>query len=159
MDFRDRLRQATQKGASARAEKAFSDAADAASEEEQRRRHSQHRLALTDHIEERLQELADGLPGFKVEAVMSERGWGAAASRDDAGRSGRQRDNLYSRLELLVSSFNEFQVVDIAAKGAIRNKETFSRTHYQAIAEFDEQEFKSLIDRWVLDYAGQYAGV
>lgn len=159
MDFRDRLRQVTQKGATARAEKAFADAAEAATEEELKRRHSQHRLALTDHIETRLKELADGLPGFKVETVMEERGWGAAVSRDDAGRSGRKADNLYSRLELVVSGFNEFHVVDVAAKGAIRNKETYSRTHYQAIAEFDEAEFKELIDRWVLDYAEQYAGV
>ena len=90
---------------------------------------------------------------------MEDRGWGAAVSRDDTGRTARKADNLYSRLELVVTGFNEFHVMDVAAKGAIRNKETFSRTHYQPIAEFDQQEFKELIDRWVLDYAEQYAGV
>lgn len=158
MDFSERLKRATQRGHSARAEKEFEAAAEALSEEEQRRRHSQHRLTLTDHIEKRLRELADNVPGFKLETLVEERGWGAGLSRDDLVVAGKKRQNLYSRLQLLVGPFNEFHVVDVTAKGAIRNKENFHRTHHKPIAEFDAEEFEDLIDRWVLDYAEQYAG-
>lgn len=127
------------------------------SEEEQRRRHSQHRLALTEHIELRLKELADSLPGFKYENLVEERGWGGGLHRDDLVLSRGKRQNLYSRLQLLVGPFNEFHVVDVTAKGAIRNKESFGRTHHKPIADLDEDEFKELIDRWVLDYAEAYA--
>lgn len=157
MDFSERLKRATQRGHSTRAEKELAAAADAMSEEEQRRRHSQARLSLTEHIETRLKELADNLPGFKFENVVEERGWGSALSRDDLVMARGKRQNLYSRLQLLVGSFNEFHVVDVTAKGAVRNKEGFSRTHHKPIAEFDEDDFKELIDRWVLDYAEQYA--
>ena len=159
MDFSERLKRATQRGASARAEKAFEEAAEAMSEEEQKRLHSSHRLALTDHIETRLKELADNLPGFLLETIVEESGWGAAISRDDLQMQRGKRENLFSRLRIVVSPFNEFHVVDAAAKGAIRNKENFTRNHYQTIAEFDSAGFKELIDRWVLDYAEQYAGV
>ncbi|MEQ8849233.1 hypothetical protein [Botrimarina sp.] len=157
MDFSERLKRATQRGHSTRAEKELEAAAEALSEEEQRRRHSQHRLTLTEHIEKRLRELADNVPGFKLQTLVEDRGWGAGLSRDDLVVSRGKRRNLYSRLQLLVGPFNEFHVVDVTAKGAIRNKENFTRTHHRPIAEFDEEEFKDLIDRWVLDYAEQYA--
>lgn len=157
MDFSERLKRATQRGHSARAEKELEAAADALSEEEQRRLHSQHRLALTEHLEMRLRELADNLPGFKFQTLVEERGWGASVSRDDLVVERGKRRNLYSRLQLLVGSFNEFHVIDVTAKGAIRNKENFTRTHHKPITGFDEDEFKELIDRWVLDYAEQYA--
>lgn len=159
MDFSERLKRATQRGASARAERAFEEAAEALSEEEQKRRHSQHRMALTDHIEHRLKELADNLPGFRYETIVDDRGWGAGLTRDDLTVRRGRRDNLFSRLRLVVESFNEFHVVAVEAKGTIRNKDNFSRNHYQSIAEFDDEVFKDLIDRWVLDYAEQYAGV
>ena len=113
---------------------------------------------LTDHIETRLKELADNLPGFQFETIVDDRGWGAGLTRDDLTVGRGKRNNLFSRVQLVVSSFNEFHVVDVAAKGTIRNKENFSRNHYQRIAEFDDEVFKDLIDRWVLDYAEQYAG-
>ena len=146
-------------GAHARAEKAFEEAAEALSEEEQKRRHSGYRLQLTEHIEMRLKELTDSLPGFRFETVVEESGWGGAVTRDDFASGRGKRENLFSRLRIVVSSFNEFHVVDLSAKGTVRNKENFSRNHYQAIADFDPDMFKELIDRWVLDYAEQYAGV
>lgn len=157
MDFSERLKRATQRGHSARAEKELEAAADAMSEEEQRRLHTQHRLMLTEHIEQRMRDLADNLPGFKLESLAEERGWGTGISRDDLVVNRGKRQNLYSRLQILVGSFNEFHVVDINAKGAIRNKENFVRTHHKPIADFDEDEFRQLIDRWVLDYAEAYA--
>ncbi|TWT96612.1 hypothetical protein Pla108_23810 [Botrimarina colliarenosi] len=157
MDFSERLKRATQRGHSLRAEKEFEAAADALSEEEQRRLHSQHRLLLTEHIEIRLRELADNLPGFKLESLVEDRGWGSGIHRDDLIVVRGKRQNFYSRLQLLVGPFNEFHVIDVTAKGAIRNKESFSRTHHKPIADFDEEEFRQLIDRWVLDYAEDYA--
>lgn len=158
MDFSERLKRAAQRGHSARAEKELEAAAEAMSEEELRRQHSQYRLALTEHIEQRLKDLADSLPGFKYENVVEERGWGSSLSRDDLAISRGKRQNLYSRLQVLVGPFNEYHVVDINAKGAIRNKESFSRTHHKPIAEVDQDDFEQLIDRWVLDYAEAYAG-
>ena len=159
MDFSERLKKATQRGAAARAEQAFEAAADALSEEEQKRLHSKHRLALTDHIESCLRALADSQPGFRYETVVDEKAWGAALTRDDTHLKRGKRDNLFSRLRVVVGTFNEYHVVDISAKGTVRNKDSFTRNHYRPIAEFVETEFKELIERWVLDYAEQYAGV
>ena len=103
--------------------------------------------------------MGDNLPGFRFETIVDDRGWGAGISRDDLKLGRGKRENLFSRLQLVVSSFNEFHVVDVSAKGAIRNKESFTRSHYQPIAEFESEEFFKLIDLWVLDYAEQYAGV
>lgn len=158
MDFSERLKRATQRGESSRAEKAFAEAAEALTEEEQKRRHSKFRMELTEHIEQRLKELSDNLPGFKMETIVDDRGWGSGVSRDDLVMAGGKRQNLFSRLQITVSSFNEFHVVAAAAKGAVRNKEGFTRNHYQPIAEFDAEAFCGILDRWVLDYAEQYAG-
>ncbi len=158
MDFSERLKRATERGTSSRAEKAFEAAAEAMTEEEQKRRHSQHRLILTEHIELRLKELADNLPGFRIETIVDDRGWGSGLNRDDVVMNRGKRQNLFSRLQIVVSSFNEFHVIDAAAKGAIRNKEGFTRNHYQPISEFDAEAFCALLDRWILDYAEQYAG-
>ncbi len=158
MDFNERLKRATQRGTSARADKVFSDAAEALSEEAQKRLHSQHRHALTEHIEKRLGDLVENLPGFRMEAVVGERGWGTEISRDDLSLGRGKRQNLFSRLQILVGPFSKYHVMDITAKGAIRNKECFSRNHFQPIEEFDPESFEELVDRWVLDYAEQYAG-
>ncbi len=157
MNFRDRLEQAAQRGRSQRSVRANEEAARALSEEECKRRHASHRRGLTDHIERCLKQLADGFPGFQLQAVMEERGWGAAVVRDDVGLDGGKRKSLYSRLQVIVGPFTEYRVLAIEAKGTIRNKETFSRHHYQSLAEVDDARFRELIELWVLDYAEMYA--
>lgn len=157
MDFRERLQRATQRGRQARDAKARDEAAKALSEEECRRLHSTYRLTLTDHIETCLKQLAENFPGFHYEAVMSERGWGGAVRRDDLAIVGGRRDNLFSRLELVVSPHNQYHVIDVSAKGAVRNKENFTRNHYQLLKDADLDAFKNLIEQWTLDYAEQYA--
>ena len=62
-----------------------------------------NRLALSDHIEKCLRELADNFPGFRVETIVDENGWGAVAKRDDVGLAGGRRDNFFSRLQIVVS--------------------------------------------------------
>jgi hypothetical protein len=157
MEFRERLQKATERGKQARTAELRAAAAQAMSEEECRRRHSEYRLALSDHIERCLRELADNFPGFRLETLMDEWGWGAAANRDDVGIEDGRRVNLFSRLQVAVGPYNKYHVLDILAKGTVRNKETFSRNHYQRLAEVDLERFRELIEQWVLDYAEMYA--
>jgi len=157
MSFRERLQRAAERGKQARDAQANEAAAKALSEEECRRLHSQYRLALTDHIEKCLRELADSLPGFSLETVMGDSGWGSAVSRDDVGLGGGRRGNYFSRLQLVVSPYNQYHVLDLAAKGAVRNKEVLSRNHYQRLSDVDLESFRELIELWVLDYAELYS--
>ncbi|MEM9185457.1 MAG: hypothetical protein AAGB00_03065 [Planctomycetota bacterium] len=157
MDFRERLQNAANRGARARSARETAEAAEALSEEECRRLHSQHRLELSDHIEACIQQLADNFPGFRVETIVDDKGWGAGVSRDDLGIRGGKRNNFFSRLQVVVEPFNSYQVVAIGAKGAVRNKESFTRNHYDAIGDYDAARFKELIETWVLDYAELYA--
>ena len=122
-----------------------------------RRRHSQYRLELTDHIEKLLSEMGDNFPGFRIETVVDESGWGAAVSRDDFRMEGGKRGTFFSRLKLVVSPYNTYHVLDINAKGTVRNKELLSRNHYQRLADVDLQSFRELLEQWVLDYAELYA--
>jgi hypothetical protein len=157
MDFRERIQKATERGKQARAEQLHAAAAQALSEEECRRRHSDYRLELTEHIERCLAELADNFPGFRRETIVDERGWGAGVSRDDMGLAEARRVNLFSRLQIVVAPFNKYRVLELGAKGTVRNKEVFSRNHYQRLSEVDSDSFRELIELWVLDYAEMYA--
>jgi hypothetical protein len=104
-----------------------------------------------------LRKLADHFPGFRYESVLSEAGWGAKISRDDLAFSTDRRESRYSRLELLIRPLGPAQIVELAAKGTVRNKEVFNRTHYQQLSEVDVDSFSEMIDLWVLEYAEQYA--
>lgn len=157
MDFKDRLRQATERGHQQRqAEQARQQAA-VGTEEEYKRRHAAARRTLTDHVETCLEQLAENFPGFRYQNVVDERGWGGAVTRDDLQLTGGKRANLYSRLQILITPYNEFRVLDMVAKGAVRNKENFSRNHYSELDNVDLDEFQTLIEKWVLDYAQRYA--
>ena len=157
MDFRERLHRASERGQRAKDVEAREAAARALSEEECRRLHSTNRLALLDHIEKCLNELADNFPGFRVETVVDNNGWGSVAKRDDVGLSRGRSDNFFSRFQLLVSPANKYHVLDVVAKGTIRNKEVFSRNFYQPLGEVDLDRFRELIEQWVLEYAEMYA--
>ena len=160
MKFQDRLQKAIDRGHRSRDERQREQAAEALSEEECKRLHSQYRLELTEHIEKVLHQLSDQFPGFQLETVMGDRGWGAAVVRDDVNLGRRnERDNLYSRLELVVRRYGPHQVLDLAAKGTARNKEIFKRNHFQGLSEVDLDGFHELVDLWVLQYAEQYAAM
>ena len=66
-------------------------------------------------------------------------------------------DNFFSRLRMVVSPHNKYHVLDVTAKGTIRNKEVFSRNHYQRLDDVDLDRFRELIEQWVLDYAELFA--
>ena len=157
MSFRERLQRATERGRRAKDAQQSEAAAKALSEEECRRLHSNLRLSLCDAIEKCLHDLADNFPGFRVETVVDPAGWGSVASRDDVGLAGRRSDNFFSRLRVVVSPHNKYHVLDVTAKGTVRNKEVFSRNHYQRLDDADLEQFQQLIESWVIDYAEQFA--
>ena len=157
MNFRERLQRATERGKQSRAAQLNEAAARALSEEECRRLHSQYRLTLTEYIENCLRELADNFPGFRLETIVDESGWGAAANRDDVNIGAGRRGTFFSRLQLLVAPYNKYRVLELIAKGTVRNKEVLSRNHYQRLDDVDVESFRELIELWVLDYAELYS--
>ena len=154
MDFQQRLEKAIERGQrtsdAARQEKAKA----ALSEEDLKRLHGNLRLPLTEHIERCLRELPGHFPGFQFESVLDDRGWGTAVSRDDVGAG---RRSLFSRLEMVIRPFSSYHVLELTAKGTIRNKELFNRSHYQRLTDADPESFHEMIDLWVLEYAELFA--
>jgi len=156
-DFDKRLEKAIRRGRRTSDARLQAEAEKALNEQELRRLHTQHRLALAEHVEACLKQLARQMPGFQFETVVSERGWGAALSRDDVGVESGKRRNFYSRLELAIRPLSEYFVLELTGKGTIRNREYFNRSHYQRLADVDFDSFVEMIDRWVLEYAELYA--
>ena len=158
MEFQDRLDRAIARGRRQSSDRAEEEALRALTEKELHRLHSQGRLELVDHIERCLRQLADRFPGFRFETIVDERGWGAVISRDDLRlQRGQPRTSCFSRLELLIMPVTSSMVLELAGKGTVCNREIFSRTQYQRLAEMDLPVFTNLIDVWVLEYAERYA--
>jgi hypothetical protein len=158
MDFEKRLEKAIQRGQRAGRVRAAAEAEKTLSVLELRRLHGQYRLDLAEHIEDCLKKLTDYLPGFRFGTVATDRGWGAAISRDDAARQPRaSRASVFSRLEMLVRPVSELYVLELVAKGTVKNREVFNRSHYQTLADVDLEAFRKLIDVWVLEYAEIYS--
>ena len=157
MDFDERLEKAIARGEKVREAQEREAAGRALTEEEFKRLHATLRLDLADHIEKCLQKLPDHFPGFRWESIVGDRGWGAACSRDDVALGDSGRRNWYSRLEVTVRPYSAAHVVEIAAKGTIRNKEVVARSQFQKLAESDVQSLRDAVDLWVLEYAEKYA--
>jgi hypothetical protein len=156
-DFEKRLEKAIRRGQRTSDARMRAETEKAVSEQELRRLHTQYRLTLSEHVEGCLKRLGQQLPGFRFETVVSERGWGAAVSRDDVGVEAGRRRNFYSRLELAIRPLSEYFVLELTGKGTIRNREHFNRSHYERLADVDLDSFVELIDHWVLEYAELYA--
>jgi hypothetical protein len=158
MDFEERLEKAIERGHRTGHARSQSEHEKALSDEELKRLHSQYRLQLSEHIERCLSALPGHFPGFRFETVVADRGWGAAVSRDDLAAGPRGRGaNYFSRLEMLIRPFSSYGVLELTAKGTIRNRELFNRSHYQRLTEVDPESFIGLIDLWVLEFAELYA--
>jgi hypothetical protein len=115
-------------------------------------------LKLCEHIEECVKRLPQHFPGFQYETIYGERGWGAACSRDDLRLSkGGGRSTNYSRLELTVRPFSSINVLELAGKATIHNKELFNRNFYEKLEDVDVAKFLELVDAWTLEYAELYA--
>ena len=157
MNFDDELRQAIERGQKRGETRAHEAAAKAMTEEEYRRLHSQTRLTLSEHIEACLKRLPNYFPGFQYETMYGDRGWGGACHRDDLVLRRGSRSTNYSRLEVTIRPYSSAHVLDLAAKGTIRNREVFNRNFFEELEAADEQKFRELIDVWVLEYAELYA--
>ena len=157
MDFHSRLQKAIERGHRRGDEQARAEIAKALSEEECKRLHSQYRLALSEHIESCIRELPRNFPGFRVETLYGERGWGAAGTRDDLALESGRRSEYFSRLEMTVRPYSPLHVLELTAKGTVRNKELFNRTHFQLLSDVDLDDFETRVDNWTLEYAELYA--
>jgi hypothetical protein len=157
VDFEKRLQRAIERGQAHREAKEREEAGRALTEEECKRLHAQYRLELSEHIERCLEKLPDHFPGFRFESLVGDRGWGGAVSRDDVGLGDGGRRSLYSRLEITVRPYSPLRVLDVAAKGTIRNREVFNRNQFQKLAEADTQLLRESIDLWIFEYAERYS--
>ena len=157
MSFDDQLKQAIERGKRRGDEQAREARAKALTEEEIRRLHTQYRLTLSEHIEACLKRLPLHFPGFQYETIYGDRGWGGACKRDDLRMNRGVRSSDYSRLEVTVRPHTALNVLEIAAKGTVRNKEVFNRTYYELVADVELAKFEQLVDAWVLEYAERFA--
>ncbi len=157
MDFQERLKKAIERGQHRGEEQARAEVGRGLNEEECKRLHSQYRLQLSEHIEKCISQLPKHFPGFRLETLYGDRGWGAAATRDDLAVETGRRAEYFSRFEMTVRPFSALQVLELSAKGTIRNKELFNRTHFQRLVEVALEEYESRIDNWTLEYAELYA--
>lgn len=157
MSFEQRLQKAIQRGRR-RNEAARREAeARALSTEELKRLHSKYRLQLSEQIERCIGQIPNHFPGFRTEMLYGEQGWGAACSRDDLRVYRGRRANDFSRVELTVRPLTDSHVLELAAKGTVRNKELMQRDYYEKIQDADLDKFMELIDIWVLEYAELFA--
>lgn len=157
MDFNQRLQKAIERGHRTGEAKAAAQRRRELNEEELKRLHLELRLPLSEHIENCLRQLPNHFPGFEYQTVMDERGWGGTANRDDLHVAGGRRRNLFSRLEMVIRPYSSLHVLELAAKGTVRNKELFNRTHFQQLVDADDTTFMEMIDLWALEYAELYA--
>ena len=160
MDFEQRLQKAIDRGERSRTVRDRAEIERQMTAEEIRSRHSSARTDLSDTIETCLHKLSDHFPGFQYQSLIGSDGWGAKVSREDIRlQSGRGSAGLYSRLEMVVTPLGSAPIVEILAKGTIRNREVFHRRHYQRLEELDLTVLQQMIEQWVLEYAEQYAAV
>lgn len=158
MDFEDELQKAIQRGQDRTAARSTAKKQAEASKEDIRNRHNVFRLNLSDHIESCLKQLAQHFPGFDFEVLYGAKGWGGALSRNDIDRGPDGRaGSFFSRIELTVLPQNEFNVANIAGKGTIRDKEIFTWNHFEDILEANQASLEQMIDKWVLQFAEQFA--
>ena len=157
MDFQDRLKKAVVRGRHRSDQDAKEKADRELSAEEIKRLHSSLRLRLSEHIEVCFQPIPQHFPGFTLETVYGERGWGAACSRDDVQMNQGKRNNLFSRMEMTIRPFSSLNVVELSGKATIKNREIFNRQFFQELLEVDEDEFRQRIDAWVLEFVELYA--
>lgn len=155
--FEERLKRAIDRGHGSRHAKGRAEGAKRASEEELRSRHSQLRLALSEHIESCLKQLADHFPGFEYSTVINEEGWGARISRDDVNMQRGSSRNLYSRFEMLIRPWSSANILELVTKGTIRNRESLNRTNFRLLPDATEDGFREVIDGLAVEFAEQYA--
>jgi hypothetical protein len=156
-EFEDRLKKAVARGASRAESLQSAEERKRQEAEELKRLHTKYRLELSDHIEQVIRRLVDMFPGFRHQSVFGDAGWGSACVRDDLVIEKGNRSNKYSRFEIVVRPVNEFNVLDLQAKGTIADRELMSRSLYHPIAQADMARFRQAVDDWAVAYAELYA--
>ncbi|MGI9518887.1 MAG: hypothetical protein ACR2NP_17665 [Pirellulaceae bacterium] len=156
-EFDDQLKKAIQRGLRSHDSRQQQAKEQQMSADDIRRQHNEFRLGISERIEQTLQSLIHQLPGFEYENIYGERGWGGAVSRDELNIRRGERVNVYSRLEVTVKPLSDLNIVNLVAKGTIKNREIFARKDHKPIAEADLDEFLEQVDRWVLEYAQLYS--
>ncbi len=159
MNFDNRLKRAIERGEKTKDAKGREARAKQLSLAELRTLHSGYRIEMTEHIDQCLKKLVDHIPGFRFQSVVGDEGWGGRVTRDDLQLAPRKgAESLYSRMEVLVTPFSpESAILEVTAKGTVRNREVLNRKHYQKLDRFDLDSFKELIDQRVLEFAEQYS--
>jgi hypothetical protein len=157
MEFEQRLKRAIQRGEQTRAASDRADQARHLTAEELRTRYSAGRIEVSEHIENCLRKLVDYFPGFNYSSIVGDTGWGAKIIRDDISLKAGRNESQYSRLEVVVSPRGSADILEVVAKGTIRNREVFHRRYYQRLVELDVPVFNEQIDAWVVEYAEQFA--
>ena len=158
-DFQSRLESAIARGQKRADAQANLQRQKALSEEELKRLHTSHRLALSDRIEVAINGVADHFPGFRTESLFGDIGWGTACYRDDLRIESGKRSNQYSRLEMMIRPYSHLKVLDLKGKGTVMNREIFNRSHYVLVADVDVDEFEQLIDAWAIEFAELYSAM
>lgn len=158
MDFEDQLEKAIQRGQQRNVKRQEEVKKASLSAEELKRRHNEFRLTLSEHIEKSLKRLEEHFPGFDFEIIYGSKGWGGAIYRNDLtmGTDGRA-GSFFSRLEITVKGLNEYNVVNIAGKGTISDKEMFSWNHFKDIDVAVMEDFEEKINSWIVAFAEQFA--
>lgn len=158
MNFDQRLERAIERGQRQRSVSDRERAERAMTEEECKNLHSKARLDLSEHIEACLRKLVEHFPGYDFDSLVGTDGWGAKITRDDlAPGDGKPLNKYYSRLEMVIRPYSASRIVELVARGTIRNKEVLSRSHFQQLAQLDLDSFRDLIDQWVLEYAEKFS--
>jgi hypothetical protein len=119
--------------------------------------HNQFRLELSSYIDGVMRQIVDQMPGFNLETLFGEKGWGAAVSRDDLLLNKKQRDNHYSRLEIFVRPMNDYYIVDLASKATVRNREIWNRNVFFPVVEAKLEMLQEQVNQWAIQFAEQYA--
>lgn len=127
------------------------------SEEELRRLHTQYRLALSERIEQSVNRLSHHFPGFRVETLFGDQGWGAACWRDDLSVDSGRRTERFSRFEMMIRPVSDYFVLELKGKATVANKEVFNRSYFEKLQEVDQETFEGLIDAWTVEYAERYS--
>jgi len=157
-DFEQRLEAAIERGQRKNLNRQLSTRQSEMTAEQLRNQHNEFRLSLSDYIETGLKKLANHFPGFRYETIYGNRGWGGALSRDDIDRGiDGKTGTFFSRIEITVRPQNEFNLVNIAGKGTIRDKEVFNWNFFQTVAEAEMAIFEQMIDQWMLEFAELFA--
>ncbi len=155
-EFDEQLKQAIQRGMRTNLARQKEAEQENLNAEDLKRRHTEFRLAISERIEQTLGALINQLPGFEYENIYGDKGWGGAVARDELSIQRGRRSNVYTRLELTVKPFTELGIVNLMAKGTIKNKEMFTRRHHEPVSDAEMSEFLEMVDRWVLEFAQLY---